>query len=84
MILDELQTQRATLCDLLIGRMLRARAYAALEDAFYFATVEGLPAAVVDKVLNRAVHWELMAVRAETGCILWGGRLNRCGRPEDV
>lgn len=84
MILDELQTQRATLCDLLIGRMIRARADSALEDAIFFSNTEWVPAAVVDKVLDRAVHWELMAVRAETGCILWGGRLNRCGRPEDI
>ena len=69
---------RTALTDLLTGRVFRHYADEGLQVALD-AERYGAPVAVVDQELARAAHWEWMAVRAECGQILWGGRCNRCG-----
>ena len=85
----DLLEQRTALCDLLIG--LRFRAMAARE--FYTAMLyenwpepsdpdelsDGHSKRLCEDHLERAMHLEWVAVIAETGQVLWGGRNNRCG-----
>lgn len=88
--MTDLQTERAKLCDLLIGREFRKRA-----EGWLGAALLGIDAAEVrpemrqeleyaaDVCLAQAAHMEWIAWRAEQGLIRWGGRLNRCGyQPE--
>lgn len=87
---------RATFCDLLIGRWMRALAQRELDKVLEFERImldfermqdEQLDPgwkSAVDEQLDAAAHYEWIAVRAEWGQILWGGRLDRHGRrPED-
>lgn len=80
---DDLQLleARAALCDLLIGRQLRAKAKAEFEGALRIAALstDSVFEQVADTLLAQAAHWEWIACRAEQGAIRWGGRLNRCG-----
>lgn len=74
---------RSAICDLLQGRVLRQHAEETLKVALEIERL-GAPLDVVVTELERAAHWEWIAVRSEWGQIMWGGRLNRCGRPEAV
>lgn len=74
---------RLMLCDVLQGRVLRLHAARVLTEALELEA-RGVPAEAVDEELGRAAHLEWIAARSEQGQILWGGRLNRCGRPEDA
>jgi hypothetical protein len=70
---------RAALCDLLTGRRLRHRAAEVLERALWCES-QGIP---FDYHLASAAHLEWIAMHAERGQILWGGRFNRdAKRPE--
>ncbi len=80
---SELFMARATLCDLLIGRWMRALAQEKLADALMIE--EGGWHKEALERLDAAAHLEWIGARAEQGQILWGGRLNRYGeRPETV
>ncbi len=80
---DRLFEMRATLCDLLIGRWMRAAADEKLAEALVLE--EGGWMSQAQERLDHAAHIEWIAQRAEMGQILWGGRLNRYGeRPESV
>ena len=76
-----LSEARAALCDLLIGRRLRARAEELLSNALLLERI-GVPFEVVLERLDSAAHMEWIAWNAEQGNIGWGGRLNRCGSAE--
>jgi hypothetical protein len=77
---DPLFVQRATLCDLLIGRWLRKRANEVLLRGL---EIEPL-GENVDYHINNAARLEQIAEQAELGIVLWGGRIARDGRtPED-
>jgi len=69
---------RATLCDLLIGQGLRARAAELLRRGLELEQLAG-DSRAGDFHLDSAAHAEWMAQQAEWGRIAWGGRLNRCG-----
>lgn len=80
---SELFVARATLCDLLIGRWMRALAQEKFADALMIE--EGGWTREAIERLESAAHLEWIGQRAEMGQILWGGRLNRYGeRPEDA
>lgn len=75
-------TARATLTDLLIGRYIRGYAEQSLNKAIHIEQMFnelGYKSTSVEEYLDNAVHIELVAIKAEQGLILWGGRLNRCG-----
>lgn len=79
---DRLFEMRATLCDLLIGRWMRAIAHEKLDEAL-IAEEGGWRKEALER-LDYAAHLEWIAWRSEMGQILWGGRLTREGRsPED-
>lgn len=63
----ELREARAALCDLLLGRVFRARAETALLLALY-AEKLGFEAAV-DDMLDSAAHWERVAEFSERGLL---------------
>lgn len=73
---------RVTLCDLLVGRYMRALAAEKLADALMIE--EGGWKREALERLEAAAHLEWIAVRAEMGQILWGGRMNRYGESPDV
>ncbi len=75
--MNELQLARVALCDLLIGREFRARAAESLLHALIWESA-GVPSMAAE-ALDQAVHRERIAVWAERGAILFGGRFNRCG-----
>lgn len=78
----ELFRARATLCDLLLGRVFRGHAERELGVAFECERY-GAPPATVTEGLDRAAHLEWIAQKSEWGQILWGCRLNRDGqKPE--
>ena len=80
---ERLMDYRMRLCDLLQGRIIRARGYKQLAVALELEVL-GAPVTSVREALDIAVHWEWMATIAESGQVLWGGRNNRLGRPEDA
>lgn len=63
--------EQLKLCDLLIGRMFRARAIDALALALHPQPVPG--------AFETAVQQEWLAQEAEHGKIRWGARFNRNG-----
>lgn len=76
---DALWKQRAVLCDLITGHMLRVRAAQMLESALESEAL-GFPLAIVQQDLDAAAHMEWIAEKSERGQILWGGRYDRYGR----
>lgn len=78
-----LTEQRTALCDLLIGRRLRARAEEQLAQALWCEQHQAYRS-VVDEQLAQAAHWEWIATISERGQVFWGNRHNRCGSVEDV
>jgi hypothetical protein len=77
----DLAEARTALCDLLIGREIRAKADEQLEYALWLES-KRVTRASVDDALANAAHWEWMASITERGKVLWGNRNNRCGRTE--
>lgn len=80
---NALRRARSVICDLLQGRALRMHAEETLRAALRCEEL-GAPRYVVVRELERAAHWEWIAMISERGQVLWGGRLNRCGRQERV
>lgn len=70
---------RVTLCDLLQGRIIRARAEELLASALELEA-DGFPREVVSERLDSAAHLEWIAGISETGQVYWGGRKNRQGK----
>lgn len=75
---------RVTLCDLIHGRIIRARAEQIFGEALWLEAV-GASRAAVTEALENAAHLEWIATISERGQVYWGGRKNREGKtPEDV
>lgn len=80
--MDPLLEQRAALCDLLMGRGIRAAAQGMLERCLELEAA-GLSDCALER-LEQAAHWEWIACLVEQGRMLFGGRLNRCGYQPEV
>lgn len=78
-----LKRARSVICDLLQGRVLRLHAEETFQSALWCEQI-GAPREVVVRELERAAHWEWIAMISERGQVMWGGRLNRCGMPDKV
>lgn len=76
-----LRDERLKLCDLLQGRVFRLHAegmiVAAIDIERRWTCVD------VTGQIERAAHFEWIALITERGQVAWGGgRFNRCGSPE--